>query len=165
MEGLAREAQVSKQTIYRWWPSPASVLLEAAIETADQQSATPLSGNPVKDVERFIAATFRAASLSPLLHVLRAIASEAQRDQAALEVFQGFTARRRQLLRERLQIAVESGVELPGGDIEAAIDTVFGALWYRLLVRHRMPTPQYARSVSRQILGTSSSVRSNVGNG
>jgi AcrR family transcriptional regulator len=165
MEGLAREAQVSKQTIYRWWPSPASVLLEAAIETADQQSATPLSGNPVKDVERFIAATFRAASLSPLLHVLRAMASEAQRDQAALEVFQGFTARRRQLLRERLQIAAESGVELPGGDIEAAIDAVFGALWYRLLVRHRMPTPQYARSVSRQILGTSSSVRSNVGNG
>jgi len=156
MEGLAREAGVSKQTIYRWWPSPGSVLLEAAVEAAGLQSATPLTGDPVKDVETFLFATYRAAGTSPLIHVLRAIASEAQRDQAALEIFQGFTALRRQLLRERLRAAVESGIHLPGGDVEMAIDTAFGALWYRLLVRHRMPTGAYARSVSRQILGTTS---------
>ena len=32
IEGLAAEAEVSKQTIYRWWPSKAAILGEALLE-------------------------------------------------------------------------------------------------------------------------------------
>ena len=32
IEGLAAEAGVSKQTIYRWWPSKAAILGEALLE-------------------------------------------------------------------------------------------------------------------------------------
>src|SRR5690606_41300996 len=34
IEGLAAEAEVSKQTIYRWWPSKAAILGEALLEGA-----------------------------------------------------------------------------------------------------------------------------------
>lgn len=32
IEGLAADAEVSKQTIYRWWPSKAAILGEALLE-------------------------------------------------------------------------------------------------------------------------------------
>ncbi len=32
IEGLAESAEVSKQTIYRWWPSKAAILGEALLE-------------------------------------------------------------------------------------------------------------------------------------
>jgi AcrR family transcriptional regulator len=34
MEAIAREAGVSKQTLYRWWPTKAAIVLEALSEGA-----------------------------------------------------------------------------------------------------------------------------------
>jgi len=147
MEGLAREARVAKQTIYRWWPGTASVLLEAAVDRAAAVVALPETGDPLKDIEVFLTLTYEAAGRPPLAEVLRAMASEAQRDPAALDIFQRFTQERRRLLRTLIDRAASAGAILRPGDPDALVDAAFGALWYRLLVGHRPVDGALAQSV------------------
>lgn len=44
IEGLAAEAGVSKQTIYRWWPSKAAILAEALLDDAAPEFASGAFG-------------------------------------------------------------------------------------------------------------------------
>lgn len=60
IEGLAAEAEVSKQTIYRWWPSKAAILGEALLEG----ELPGMDGAPsmTPDLEADLRAWFSAAS-------------------------------------------------------------------------------------------------------
>ena len=61
IEGLAAEADVSKQTIYRWWSSKAAILGEALLEGSlpGSDDAFPSTG----DLGANIRAWFRAAAV------------------------------------------------------------------------------------------------------
>ncbi|MDL9977954.1 TetR/AcrR family transcriptional regulator [Microbacterium sp. ASV49] len=59
IEGLAAEADVSKQTIYRWWPSKAAILGEALLE--GEIPGEPLELPPTGDLAGDLRAWFRAA--------------------------------------------------------------------------------------------------------
>ena len=50
IEAIARQAGVSKQTIYRWWPSKGAVILEAATESLGAVVAIPDTGDIVADI-------------------------------------------------------------------------------------------------------------------
>lgn len=61
IEGLAAEAEVSKQTIYRWWPSKAAILGEALLEgeLPDGDVSLPVTN----DLEADLRAWFSASSV------------------------------------------------------------------------------------------------------
>src|SRR4051812_17961042 len=54
MEGIARSAGVSKQTVYRWWPSKAAVVLEALNEGAELLAPDPDTGSLESDLRPFL---------------------------------------------------------------------------------------------------------------
>ncbi|MDR6867124.1 AcrR family transcriptional regulator [Microbacterium resistens] len=58
IEGLAAEAEVSKQTIYRWWPSKAAILGEALLEGSLPGIADPVptSSDLTADLRAWLAA-------------------------------------------------------------------------------------------------------------
>jgi len=60
IEGLAAEAEVSKQTIYRWWPSKAAILGEALLEGALPGAADPVPATA--DLSADLRAWFTAVS-------------------------------------------------------------------------------------------------------
>ena len=135
IEGIAKHAGAGKQTIYRWWPSKADVVLEALNEKAAREIPLPDEGNLRADLEAFLAATFAAGRRPGVISVLRALMAEAQLDARFAKVFdQNFLRHGRDVLaqlRRRYpeQCRADSG--------KLAVDVVFGVLWYRALVGHR----------------------------
>ena len=55
VEGIAARAGVGKQTIYRWWPTKADVLLEAGAAKADLRVPVTDRGSYAADLRAYLA--------------------------------------------------------------------------------------------------------------
>jgi AcrR family transcriptional regulator len=133
MDAIARRAGVSKQTVYRWWSSPAEILLEALGEGAAQIAPLEESGDFERDLRTFVRRSVLGAS-EPVGGLLAALMAEAQRDPAFGESFRaGFLARRRAVMHELLSHAVDRGELRSDADLDFLVEMTFAAIWYRLL--------------------------------
>jgi AcrR family transcriptional regulator len=131
-DAIAAKAGVGKQTIYRWWESKAEVVLEALTEHA-RAVAAPDTGGLEGDVRAFFEATFRLLrGPRGTGHVLRVLMAEAQLDPAFAPRFAAFIETRRTALRAVLLRRARAD----SAAVDAMVDMLFGALWYRLLLGH-----------------------------
>jgi AcrR family transcriptional regulator len=148
VERIASRSGVGKQTIYRWWPTKADVLLEALALKADLHIPVPAEDGYAADLRAFLTATFALARNKDVVAVLRALMAEAQIDDGFGERFRdSFLRGRREALRQLLDRAAARG-DLPATITrELAIDLVFGTLWYRLLAAHRSLDDQLAEDL------------------
>src|SRR5438874_1954233 len=76
MEGIARRAGVSKETLYRWWHSKTEVLLEALAGYGEQVIPIPATGSLASDLQVFMRET-SAALDPPTQRILRTLAAGA----------------------------------------------------------------------------------------
>ena len=63
IKGIAEEAGVGRQTVYRWWDSKAAILLEAIIDLAQPIAMPEQTADPVHDLRETLRGSFR---LSPV---------------------------------------------------------------------------------------------------
>jgi AcrR family transcriptional regulator len=132
MQRIAREAGVSKQTVYRWWASPAEVLLEALRERAKTRFSVPETGSLQADLAGFLAATM--AGIRGVAGVLRALMAEAQHDPAlAATLRRVLISPRRAALRSIFERARARGEIADLSAAELWLDIAFGVIWARLL--------------------------------
>src|SRR5580658_4696398 len=80
IEGIAARAGVGKQTIYRWWPAKADVLLEAGAAKADLRVPVTDHGSYRADLRAFLGASYAMGSDPQFAGLLRALMAEAQLD-------------------------------------------------------------------------------------
>jgi AcrR family transcriptional regulator len=152
IEGIAAKAGVGKQTIYRWWPSKAAVVLEAFTARAESDVPVPDTGNLKADLERFLGTTFEKLSheSGP---IVRALMSEALLDREFGDALREiFIAKRRQALHEIFYHAVQRGDVCENIDFEVVIDLIYGPMWYRLLNAHAPLNTQFARQLTAFIM-------------
>jgi AcrR family transcriptional regulator len=137
IEAIAARAGVSKQTIYRWWPSAAFIVLEAL--TADmppQETIAPDTGSLKGDMQELVRSTVRALAQrrGP---VFKALIAEAQADPRFAEAFRtSLMAAHREIVRAicgRAQLRGESAFDV---DQDLVADVVYGPILYRLLNGH-----------------------------
>jgi AcrR family transcriptional regulator len=127
---IARAAGVGRQTIYRWWPSKADVVLEALIEWGATTVPAPPADGPLEErLRAFVTATFEGAHEPGAAALLKALAAESQRNPDFAPRFGEFLAARRAVLQELL------APEVPEAERALLTDLVFGLLWYRLITR------------------------------
>lgn len=133
MQAIARRAGVSKQTLYRWWPSKAAILLEVLNAGAGERAPLPEPATLDEELQAFVSASVLGAR-GRTGRLLRALMSEAQADPAFAPAFrEGFLARRRAVLVDLLERARARG-EVPANvDLSFLAEIMFGTLWYRLL--------------------------------
>jgi AcrR family transcriptional regulator len=134
VEGIAARSGAGKQTVYRWWPSKADVLLDALATKADPHIPVPDEGSYPADLRAFLTASFRLDRDRRVTDVLRALMAQAQIDEEFGERFRHrFLYRRRDALAAILARAKARGDLPPSPSAGTVADIVFGVVWYRLL--------------------------------
>jgi AcrR family transcriptional regulator len=129
IEAVARAAQVSRQTIYRWWDSRAAIVAEALAERALTRVPEPHTGSLRDDLRAFLRASYAEAAQPDTRAALRAIVALALADAQGEGQLQAFTAGRRAVLEA---ILLRHGVAAPQAGPLAEV--AYGVLWYRTLI-------------------------------
>ncbi|MDF0530064.1 TetR/AcrR family transcriptional regulator [Tsukamurella sp. 8F] len=133
MQAIARRAGASKQTVYRWWPSPGAIVLEALVDGAAVIAPPEESGDLEHDMPAFVRRTVLGVR-GKVARLLAAVMAEAQRDPVfASTLREGFLAHRRNMLAAMLAAARDRGEIRGDVDVALVSEVVFGTLWYRLL--------------------------------
>ena len=154
IEGIAARAGVGKQTIYRWWPSKADVVLEAVTDTAAAEIPIPDTGTLRGDLQAFLTTSFALTQRQGVAPVLRALMAAAQLEPGFGEAFRTrFLGQRRAVLDQILERARQRGQWQPPIPQPTLIDVVFGTLWYRLLAGHAPADERLATELTQLIVG------------
>jgi AcrR family transcriptional regulator len=152
MEGIAREAGVSKQTLYRWWPTKAAIVLEALNEGAAKIAPSVDTGSFSADLRVFLRRSV-AGTGGRNTRLLAALMAAAQLDDAFAESFRtGFLARRRQALRELLERGRDRGELGASADLDFLVELVFATLWYRILAHNKPLNRHFADQLADTLL-------------
>lgn len=95
MKNIAERAQVSRQTVYRWWSSKAQILVEACAEDAAEELVVLPSGDALTDITNYHRALIDFLSTSSAGIAYRALVGEAQhsKEVAALLTTSDFLGR------------------------------------------------------------------------
>ncbi|MFC8915986.1 TetR/AcrR family transcriptional regulator [Streptomyces sp. NPDC047821] len=157
IEGIAARAGVGKQTIYRWWPSKAAVLLEAFVDLGvqanealggDENSEIPDSGDLEADLKYVLRATVDEMNDPKYDAPTRALTAEGVVDpELGARFVEQLLEPQLELYVRRLDAAREAGQVRPGIDPRVALELFVGPLAHRWLLRTRPLTHAYADSV------------------
>ena len=149
MDTVASRAEVSKATIYRWWPTKETLALDALYtQWAAAQPPDVDTGSLRGDLLALLRPWARLASSGPYGRVIAALLAEAQSDPAfAVQYRQRVVQPRRDQARAILARAIERG-EVPGNTrVEVAIDLLYGPLYHRLLHGHATLDDQFVADI------------------
>lgn len=134
IERIARESGTGKQTIYRWWPTKADVVMEALLHKAEMHIPVPDTGSVPDDVREFLAASWRLARMPLVADLLRALAAEAQLDPVFAGRFRDTFIEHRRAALTTILSRDSHPQPAPSIRVSTLVDIVFGVLWYRLLI-------------------------------
>ncbi|GAA1126860.1 TetR/AcrR family transcriptional regulator [Arthrobacter flavus] len=134
MEGVAARAGVSKQTLYRTWPSTGAILFDALLaRSADEGGdvVVPDSGNLATDLEGLAVATIAELTDPTQEPLLRAVTAEIQSNEGLAAQFREMLlAPQLHGISDRLR---RGGVTDPDGIAELFVAPIF----HRWLLRSR----------------------------
>jgi AcrR family transcriptional regulator len=152
IEDIARRAGVGKATIYRWWPNKAAVVMDAVLEAASPQIPFPDTGSARDDLRRQIASVIELYTRTKTGRGIRALIAESQHDSSlARSLHDRFIASRRSAAAAVFERGVERGELRADLDVGVAIDALYGAVYYRLLVSHAPLDATYAETLIDQV--------------
>ncbi|WNI25069.1 TetR/AcrR family transcriptional regulator [Streptomyces sp. ITFR-16] len=156
IEAIAARAGVGKQTIYRWWPSKAAVLLEAFIDlggraardAGEQPAGFPDTGDLAADLKLVLRATVDELNDPATEAPTRALAAEGIVDpKLGAEFVEKLLEPSMRLYATRLRAAQEAGQVRAGVDPRIAVELLVAPLTHRWLLRTRPLTHAYADAV------------------
>ena len=152
IEAIAGDANVSKATVYRWWPSKALLVADAFSAGADVELRFPDTGSVYKDMSlqmRKLVRVFR----SPRGRVVAALLGGGQSDPELIAAFRDrFLLPRRQHAYQTLDRAIRRGELRADLNRDLALDSLYGPIYMRFLIRHRELNEAFVDDLCRQVL-------------
>ncbi|MFE2973679.1 TetR/AcrR family transcriptional regulator [Streptomyces sp. NPDC059258] len=175
IEGIAARAGVGKQTIYRWWPSKAAVLMDAFLDLAGRTAGDagaedagagdaggsgagaqgiPDTGDLVADLKLVLRATVDELNDPALEAPTRALTAEGIVDaKLGAEFVHQLLDPQLALYVTRLRAAQEAGDVRADVDPRIALELLIGPLMHRWLLRTLPLTHAYADEIVDYAVG------------
>jgi AcrR family transcriptional regulator len=152
IEGVARQAGVGKQTIYRWWKCRAELVLEAYANHAASKIPLPDKGSLRADLDAFLTAGCkRLTDISG--PIMRGLMADAVLDEEFREVLlKAFLNKRKEALKALLERGIVRGELVTDADLDVICDLVFGAIWHRLLLKQGRLDGRFARQLAAIVM-------------
>lgn len=154
IEGVAARAGVGKQTIYRWWPSRAALVLEAYLAGSDAVPPPATSANTRENVRALL--DWLVAVLAQPIggKVLAGLVADLKHDPDLAERYhRDVVPARRRWMRDALERGKERGEIRADADLDLAVDALHGAVFYRLLLSGEPLDRQFTEQLADQVLG------------
>jgi AcrR family transcriptional regulator len=153
IEAVARRAGVGKQTIYRWWPSRAALVLEAYLAGSEAIPPPAQQDSARADVRALLMwlSTVLAQPIGG--RVLSGLIADMQHDHDLADGFhRDVVPARRSRMLAALERGRERGEIRADADLEVAVDALHGAVFYRLLLSGEPLDDAFAQRVADQML-------------
>ncbi len=154
IEAIAARAGVGKQTIYRWWPSRADLILDVYLERTERDLPGPLAAGPaaeqIHEVLRRLAGLLGGTDSGP---IVAGLVAQAQHDpDFAVRFRERFITRRRAILATVIERGQASGELRADLDPDLAVDAFYGPIIYRLLFAHAPLDEAFADALAGELL-------------
>ncbi len=154
MEGIAARAGVGKPTVYRWWPDRHAVAMASLMESESVSGSTGVgqgSGPRRRStIEALQEQLKRVAEVfaQPVGRAAARMIAAADSDSELSRAFRNhFIIARREEGRTLLERAIEQQEIRPDTDVEIALDMIYGAVFFRLLMGHAPLSEALARQI------------------
>jgi AcrR family transcriptional regulator len=152
IDAIARASQVSKMTIYKWWPSREALLIDAFLRQASALLPLAETGEP-RAILRDHAAGYARLLGEDFGKVQRAIIAECIGKTGTAELFaERYLATRRQWGVAAIRRGQGQGTIRRDVGAADLYDRIYGTLFYQSLFGWRAVTPRYARALVDSLL-------------
>lgn len=153
IEGVAARAGVGKQTIYRWWPSRAALVLEAYLSGSDTVIPPAGTGTTRDEVGALLGWLIAVLAEPTGGRVVAGLVGDLQHDPDLAEGFhREVVPARREAMLAALERGRERGEIRSDADLGLAVDALHGAVFYRLLLSGEPLDAEFADHLARQVL-------------
>lgn len=152
VEKIAERAQVSKATIYKWWPNKAAVVMDGFLSAAAARLPVPDTGSVFQDILQH-ATNMALFMISREGSIFLEIIGEGQVDSALAETFRiRYIQPRRLEVRNIMNRGLQRGELEKSLDISLCTDLIYGPIFYRLLVTGDPIDKKYVEQLVTQVL-------------
>jgi AcrR family transcriptional regulator len=152
IEAVAARANVGKATVYRWWPNKAALITDAFASSTGRKLHFPDTGSVYTDMSqqmRQVVKIFR----SPRGRILSAILAAGQSDKDVIAAFrERFMKPRRHEAYATLKRGIQRGELRKDVDMDLLLDSLYGPIYMRFLIRHASLTPDFVDHLCELVL-------------
>jgi AcrR family transcriptional regulator len=152
IEEVAAQAAVGKATVYRWWPNKAALIADAFASSTTEKLHFPDTGSLCTDMSqqmRQLIKVFR----SPRGRIVAAMLGGGQSDKDLIEAFrERFLWPRRHEAYATLRRGISRGELRKDVDMDLLLDSLYGPIYMRFLIRHTKLTPDFVDSLCELVL-------------
>lgn len=135
VDAIARRAGVGKQTIYRWWPSKAAVVVDTVLEVLRSRLPSRPRKNLALEIRAQLQATIGVLCDPQLGPRISDLVGAAQHDPAlSTQIVEQIVVPMRAVNRALLERAQAQGLVRRDIAPEVAVDLLFAPIWFRFLV-------------------------------
>ncbi len=153
MEAVAKRAKVGKPTLYKWWPTKAELVLAMFRERIlPAHPPPPVPGETAEEAITHAACLLIRAFSGPLGKISAEMVAEGQFEPVIIRKwFDEHIRYRRARNAEDIEQGKARGELIALTDPELVIDSVFGAIYYRLLFRSAPLTEEFGKALVAQV--------------
>jgi AcrR family transcriptional regulator len=152
IEAVAAHASVGKATVYRWWPNKAALIADAFASSTTRKLHFPDTGSVRTDMSqqmRQLVKIFR----SRRGRIVSAILGAGQSDRDVIGAFrERFMKPRRQEAYDTLRRGILRGELCEDVDMDLLLDSLYGPIYMRFLIRHDKLTPDFVDRLCELVL-------------